>query len=273
MRLSFYKAQATGNDFVVVDNRTLGFRPSPELVRALCDRRFGIGADGLILLELSPDADYRMVYFNSDGPEGSMCGNGARAAYQVMHYLCDLPNHVRFQAIDGMHTGGMLPDGRIRVQLLVQPTVQKLDAETYFADTGSPHVVRFVADVATTDVRTEGARLRHDLRFAPGGTNVNFVARQPDHLAVRTFERGVEAETLSCGTGVTAAALVAAHERGNGQSASAAFTTSVHTPGGALDVERTSTGEVYLIGPAAISFSGQVDVDALLAQQLHTSLA
>lgn len=264
--LSFFKAQATGNDFIILDGGAgqpehvqtrLTLRP--DQVRALCDRRFGIGADGLIVLEPHPTAHYLMVYHNADGPVGSMCGNGARAAYWVLHQLGRVSGPVQFEASDGLHRAESAADGRIRVQLLVQAHAQQLDSDTYFIHTGSPHVVRFVADADRVDVAVEGARLRHDPRFAPGGTNVNFVSQARAGYRVRTFERGVEAETLSCGTGVTAVALVAAQQEGlNG-----AFRIGISTPGGALEVERTSSGEVYLVGPAAISFTGQVDLDRL----------
>ncbi len=253
----FYKYQGTGNDFVMVDNRAGTFdRRAEALVRQLCHRRFGIGADGLILLQNHPAHDFEMIYFNADGREGSLCGNGARCTVAFARSLGLIGVETTFQAADGPHYARVGADGLVHLQMpdvgMPQPY-----GDDYFLDTGSPHYVRRVADVAAVDVLAEGRRLRYDPAFAPSGTNVNFVAARPDGtLAVRTYERGVEAETFSCGTGVTAVALVMGHGTASGQP------RTLHTPGGTLRVTfaRTDQGytDVFLIGPARQVFEGRI---------------
>ncbi len=258
--MPFLKAQATGNDFILVDGYDQAWPLDGPTVRTLCDRRMGIGADGLIVLTPRAPLDYMMLYYNADGAEGSMCGNGGRAAYHVMEQWGRVQGRAEFVAHDGNHRVERLPDGRIRLELHVGQHIDALSQGDWFVNTGSPHHVRLVADVAAIDVARAGAAIRHDRRYAPGGTNVNFVAERPDgSIDVRTFERGVEAETLSCGTGVTAAALVVALRAG----VAGPFERVVHTPGGVLSVARDAQGHVFLIGPAAISFSGEVELDTL----------
>lgn len=260
MRMPFVKAQATGNDFILVDGYDQRWPLDAAAVRALCHRRYGIGADGLIVLSPRAPLDYMMLYYNADGAEGSMCGNGGRAAFHLMQQWGRVGDRAEFVAHDGSHRVERQPDGRIRLELHVTQHIDALSQGDWFVNTGSPHHVRLVADVAAIDVPRAGSAIRHDRRYAPGGTNVNFVAERPDgSLDVRTFERGVEAETLSCGTGVTAAALVAALRAG----VTGPFERVVHTPGGTLSVARDGDGRVFLIGPAAVSFSGEVELDTL----------
>ncbi len=259
--LVFHKYQGTGNDFVMVDNRAGTFdRRAEVLVRRLCHRRFGIGADGLILLQAHPEHDFEMIYFNADGREGSLCGNGARCTVAFAKSLGLIGTETTFLAADGPHYARLGADGLVHLQMPDVGAPQP-HGDDYFLDTGSPHYVRRVADVAAADVLAEGRRLRHDPAFAPGGTNVNFVAVQPDGtLRVRTYERGVEAETFSCGTGVTAVALVMAH------CAASAEPCTLHTPGGTLRVTFARTGDgytdVFLIGPARSVFEGRIGASA-----------
>lgn len=261
MELSFYKYQGTGNDFVVVDNRwNIISKNDTNLIKRLCDRKFGIGADGLLLLEnpVREDQDFRMVYFNADGRESSMCGNGGRCIVAFAHFLELIGEQCSFTAIDGLHKAKVGDHDLISLQMQDVDSVE--DHKDYmFVDTGSPHHVVFVKDVDAVDVPAEGAAIRNSERYrAQGGTNVNFVEVQEEgRLKVRTFERGVEDETLSCGTGVTAAAL-AAHRIKHVN----ADEVEILTPGGKLKVSfgSNSSGysEIWLSGPAKQVFKGTI---------------
>lgn len=255
MNISFFKYQGTGNDFVMIDDRAETFpRHDQALVARLCNRRFGIGADGLILLQNHPLLDFRMVYFNADGAEGSMCGNGGRCIVRFAHDLGLFERQTKFMAVDGEHEA-TVADGIVSLRM---SDVLNIDtAPDYsFTNTGSPHVVIVVDDLRQHDVVGIGRALRYSDVFAPGGTNVNFVQIESDGtLFVRTYERGVENETYSCGTGVTAAALVL--HRNTGLSSP----VSIRTVGGPLNVsfQPTETGGyafIHLIGPAERVFQG-----------------
>jgi diaminopimelate epimerase len=261
--MRFYKYHGTGNDFILIDDRAELFPDLDQpLIERLCHRRFGIGADGLILLRPAPnanaDADFRMVYFNADGHQSTMCGNGGRCLVRFAHDLGLIGDETRFLAIDGPHTASVQPE-QIALGLSGVAPVRPVD-DVFFLDTGSPHVVRFVADVQATDVVGEGRVLRHDPRFGPGGSNVNFVQQLDSKtLSVRTYERGVEDETYSCGTGVTAAVLAAHRVLG------VAGPVTANTPGGTLSVDFAarpdgSFGSIRLIGPAVRVFEGKLTV-------------
>lgn len=262
MNIHFHKYQGTGNDFVMIDNREGGFPRSTEFIGALCDRRFGIGADGLILLETEPDYGFKMVYFNADGLEGSMCGNGGRCTVRFAHDLGLFEDEVKFMAVDGSHEA----TADSKTISLKMGNVQHIEAGEAFdyMNTGSPHVVIFVDDVQATDVVERGRALRNGDRFGPkGGTNVNFVeVISENHLAVRTYERGVEDETFSCGTGVTACALSAhAHLGWIGP-------VRIDVKGGNLTVDFQpqpdgSYTEIFLTGPAEKVFEGRVSESLL----------
>lgn len=256
MDIPFSKWQGTGNDFIVVDDRAEQFPAHDlDLVRRLCDRHFGIGSDGLVLIRpaTTADVDYHMEFFNPDGSR-SFCGNGSRCAFGAWSGLTG-GKSARFSAVDGMHTARW-QDGGIAIGMRSVDAVVAVDAATDRIHTGSPHELVWVADPAQVDVLTEGARRRYATELAPGGTNVNFLAVMDGVLQVRTYERGVEAETLSCGTGVTAAALSAI---ARGQAASP---VRVRTPGGELLVEAYARAggfeEVRLIGPAEEVFTGRI---------------
>lgn len=258
MEVQFTKWQGTGNDFIVVDDRA-GLFPAHDtaLVRRLCDRHFGIGSDGLILLNSSSQGgtSYHMEFFNPDGSK-SFCGNGSRCAFGHWSLLTGATGAV-FTAIDGRHTAGSR-EGLIAIGMRPVAEVLRIDERTDRIHTGSPHELVWVDDPAKVDVRTEGARIRYASEHAPAGTNVNFLAVQEGVLHMRTYERGVEDETLSCGTGVTAAAL-SALSRGL-----LASPVRVMTRGGELLVEAERHGEgfqeVQLIGPAAPVFTGTFTV-------------
>lgn len=265
MTLSFHKYQGTGNDFVMVDDRAQRFDASNyQLVRHLCDRRRGIGADGLILLRNHPEYDFEMVYFNADGHLGSMCGNGGRCTVAFARQLSVIQESTRFLAADGPHEAHIAADGTVQLRMQDVASQQNVEGHGVFLNTGSPHVVQFMpaSTLAELDVLAEGRAVRYGELFREKGTNVNFVetpvaSGQP--WQVRTYERGVEDETLSCGTGVTAVALAASRH-------GASSPVYLRTPGGDLRVTFDpqpdgSFRNVYLIGPATHVFEGTVTVE------------
>lgn len=256
MAISFYKYQGTGNDFVMIDNRKLTFHADEKLINYLCDRRVGIGADGLILLQDHPDYDFEMVYYNADGRLGSMCGNGARCTVRFAKQLGVIEDVACFLAADGEHQASVERD-LIQLKMSDVQNVERI-GDDYYLNTGSPHYVRFVDDVQGLDVFEEGRNVRYNDRFSAIGTNVNFIQKLDNNtIFVRTYERGVEDETLSCGTGVTACALVAGLKGFESP-------VKVKTLGGDLEVafEQHNGGfrYIYLIGPAKQVFTGTVPV-------------
>lgn len=266
MKMHFFKYEGAGNDFVVMDNRDGGFVPSRERIAALCDRRFGIGGDGLMLLEKGNAAcDFRMRYFNSDGGEASMCGNGGRCISLFAAHAGVAGDRMSFAAEDGMHSAEILArsgmSGEVSLRM-VEPSGLREAAGGWFVNTGVPHLVRFVEDVAVVDVETEGRRLRNLPEFVPtGGVNVNFVqVLGKGSLRVRTYERGVEHETLACGTGAVASAVAASRDVAKG-----AECFSIEVLGGRLGVAFRTVGdrfeEVVLTGPARRVFEGSFDVE------------
>jgi diaminopimelate epimerase len=257
MLIPFHKYQGTGNDFVMVDGRDGSFSPTTAQVAALCDRRFGIGADGLIIVREDKDG-LRMVYFNSDGRESTMCGNGGRCFVAFCHALGITGSEGRFTAIDGPHDF-LYHDDTVSLRMQDVPAIETLDGDMVL-DTGSPHYVRFCQDVSGIDVNAFGSSIRNSERFRKEGINVNFVEQQEGALRVRTYERGVEAETYSCGTGVTAAVL--AFDRSQGGNADR---VAVNTLGGELAVSFARDGrggytDIWLHGPAVAVFTGEVRV-------------
>jgi diaminopimelate epimerase len=258
MFIPFNKYQGAGNDFIIIDNRKGHFNPSDSvLIRNLCDRRFGIGADGLMLISEYPGCDYEMKYFNSDGFEGSMCGNGGRCSADFSIRSGIAGTNLSFMAIDGVHHAQAIKEG-IRLSMN-DVRHHRIVNGSYFINTGSPHYVIFRENIDDIDVSAEGKKIRWSEDFAPAGTNVNFVEIREDGIYVRTFERGVEDETLSCGTGVTASAIVSV--------LSGHFDTNtipVKTKGGDLSVSFTISegliSDIWLSGPATYVFSGEVEV-------------
>jgi len=254
MKFHFYKYQATGNDFVVVDNRQGNLSFTKEQIEKICDRKFGIGADGLMLIEKHPSLHFNLEYFNSDGTQ-SLCGNGSRAAVHFASQLGLVNGHANFEAYDGPHQAELL-NGIIRLKMNDVKEVKTI-GEDFFIHTGSPHFIRFVTDIHNYPVFEEGRKIRYSEAFKPGGTNVNFVELHSNNtITVRTYERGVEDETLSCGTGVTAAALAVSYR---GYSSP----VQIKTKGGDLSVEYKSGQpgtfqEIFLIGPAKMVFEGDL---------------
>ncbi len=266
-KIPFSKIEATGNDFIVVDARDLNWAElQPIWIQKLCHRRFGIGADGVIVMN-----HLQMHYFNADGSVGEMCGNGLRAVtrFAFQHHWLEAGQAIQLRADDGLHRVVLHSEEAIQVEILIHEDKEKIffDARpidsrlTYlrFINTGVPHVVLDVSgSLENIDVEKIGKKIRNHSTFAPKGTNVNFLKRlSPSRIRIRTYERGVEAETLSCGTGSVASAITVFE-----QSPQSAQTLTVVTRGGTLEVERDKTG-LFLSGPAHISFTGLVDLTKL----------
>lgn len=260
MRIKFYKYQGTGNDFILFDNRSGQIdHKNNHWFRQLCDRRFGIGADGIMLLENEAGCDFKMVYYNADGNESSMCGNGGRCIVNFAFGLGIKKSKYIFKAIDGLHEA-IIDSGIVHLKMNDVPSVEK-NADGYFLDTGSPHLVAFVSNLDEVNVLQTGSTLRYDDRYSPGGTNINFVAYTNNAIQIRTYERGVEDETLSCGTGVTAAAIVCGVVQNLPEGD---VTLKLATRGGELTVKykKHSDGsftDIWLIGPGELVFEGEVD--------------
>lgn len=243
----------------MVDNRDNYFpKNDTKLVEFLCDRRFGIGGDGLILLENASTADFRMVYYNSDGNESTMCGNGGRCIVAFAKQLGIIEDEAEFIAVDGPHHAIIDTDGTVSLHMKDVHTVT-VYADYVFLDTGSPHHVEIVEDLEEFDVKSIGAQIRYSGMYGDKGSNVNFVSQlDADKFAVRTYERGVEDETLSCGTGVTAVAIAMKMLK-----KTAADSISLQTPGGELNVSFKQDGkqftDIYLTGPAQFVFKGELE--------------
>lgn len=258
METNFYKYQGTGNDFILIDNRQLNLLPSKEVVQQLCHRQFGIGADGLILLNNVIGYDFEMIYYNADGNISTMCGNGGRCIIQFAFDRGIQKEQYHFLAADGAHKASIEND-IIKLQMQDVDNLQKSGAD-FVLNTGSPHYVSIRPQVSMLNVQVLGSQIRQQSNFGIAGINVNFVEQQSaDTLFVRTYERGVEAETLSCGTGVTAAALVAADDLPGNK------TTYVNTLGGKLKVTFFKKSEnqfrdIYLCGPATFVFTGIITI-------------
>ena len=262
MLVHFSKYHGTGNDFVMLDGRELDTSLfDTKVIRQLCDRRFGIVGDGLIILEESKHYDFTMRYFNANGREGTMCGNGGRCITAFARGLGICGTHTTFEGIDGVHEASVLSNGEIRLRLVDVSGIDQL-ADGYLLNTGSPHFVHFVNNIEQIAVETEGAVIRHQERFGAGGVNVNFVGqgRTSHEITVRTFERGVEGETWSCGTGVAAAAITACIKDG-----ADIYSYKITTRGGELNVNFKSQKdqhftEIYLTGPASHVYDGTIDI-------------
>ncbi len=259
MIFHFHKYQGTGNDFIVIDNRKLLFpKDNLKLIQQLCHRKWGIGADGLMLIENDEEDDFEMLFFNPDGSK-SLCGNGSRCAVSFARSLGLFSDETQFITTDGHHRA-FLKDGNIHFQIHDIAEIETKGEHDYFLNNGSPHHVRFVPDVDKIQIMEEGPKIRFDQSYAPHGTNVNFVSIDEDQLRVRTFERGVENETLSCGTGVVASAVISSLK-------GLRSPVTVNTKGGKLLVFFDQSGEkytnIYLAGPAKRVFEGEIDTDLL----------
>jgi diaminopimelate epimerase len=256
VKIHFYKYQAAGNDFVLIDNRTSKITFTNEQIASICDRKFGVGANGVILVDDHAGASFNITYINPDGSQ-SLCGNGCRTAVHLAAQLGMTNGQITFHAYDGIHKAEILKDGQIKIQM---NNVDKIEEvfEGYSLDTGSPHYVKFVTGLDQYPVFEEGKKYRYDAHF-PNGTNANFIeGRNGSAIALRTYERGVEEETLACGTGATASAL-AAYKKGYKSP------VTIYTKGGTLLVEfkvspSGAFSDIYLTGPAKLVFEGDLEL-------------
>lgn len=259
MNIKFSKYQGAGNDFILIDHRMSNLKNiDNNLVKRLCDRRFGIGADGLMLLLKHDNFDFEMVYYNADGNLGSMCGNGGRCIVAFAKQLGIIDSEANFLAVDGPHYAKISAEGNwVDLQMINVNHITK-DGHAYVLNTGSPHYVEEVTNLKELDVFTAGKNIRNNETYRAEGINVNFVEDKGDHLFVRTFERGVEDETFACGTGVTAVALSRAkhlHQTGH-------IETAIKVLGGHINIKFDYNGQeftnIFLCGPAEKVFEGTV---------------
>ena len=257
MLIPFTKYHGTGNDFIIIDDRSEKFDiENVELIESMCSRRFGIGADGLILLREAEGFDFQMVYFNADGNQSSMCGNGGRCIVHFAKSLGVFDEKCSFVAIDGPHEAYINEIGLIKLKMGEVDWISRTDSH-HVLNTGSPHYVKVVQNIDVIDIKKEGARIRYSDNYKSNGINVNFLELHNDKICVATYERGVEDETYSCGTGVTAAALVANLVKGS------IFQSpiKIETKGGSLKVyfeksEESVYSDVWLEGMAVQTYEG-----------------
>jgi len=256
MTITFHKYQGTGNDFILIDDRERQFSTSDNLVTKLCDRKFGIGADGLILIQNHDDLDYKMVYYNSDGSQ-SLCGNGSRCGFAFAKSLGIVNNEAVFETTDGIHKI-KLENDKIHFQLFDSQIPEKLSKNEWFVNTGSPHHIVISEKVNDIDLLGLGRKIRYSPAYSgQNGTNVNFAQLLQDKVKIRTYERGVEDETLSCGTGATAVGILAGllgYES----------PVKLETEGGTLSVSFEKSNDkfndIWLAGPAAKVFEGSLNI-------------
>ena len=256
MKIKFYKYQAAGNDFVLIDNREKKLVLTNDQIAHITDRRFGVGADGVILVDNDAQANFNVTYINPDGSQ-SLCGNGCRTAVDLASRLGMTNSKITFNAYDGIHHAAILPDGQIKIKMNDVNDMEEV-FDGYSLDTGSPHYVKFIKDLNAFPVFEEGRKMRYNKHF-PKGTNANYLeAKGTNAFALRTYERGVEEETLACGTGATASALASSK-------LGATSPVTLFTRGGTLTVDfktRPSGGfyDIYLTGPAKMVFEGELEL-------------
>lgn len=261
MDFQFEKYQGAGNDFIILDDRKEIFPYRNHcLIQKLCDRHFGIGADGLILLRDSEHSDFKMLYFNADGQPGSLCGNGSRCVFAFAKKYQIVANRGTFETSDGVHKGSITSDDLICIEMGDVLEIEKRGS-AIFVDTGSPHHIEFVPEVSAVDVKTRGAAIRYGAPYFQAGSNANFVQKvNQNEFNIRTYERGVEDETLACGTGAVAAAIAVHFSELTPLSV-----ININALGGRLSVSFTPHSGQYkniqLIGPADFVFSGKLSTE------------
>lgn len=259
MKLTFYKYHGTGNDFIMIDAYKENIELSTEQIKHLCSRRFGVGSDGLMLVKKHHKFDFEMDYYNPDGSGATFCGNGARCIVAFAHKLGIIDKKTKFIASDGTHKATINQD-------IVKLEMKNIDIfskkkDYIFMNTGSPHVVKFTENLENFDINLEGKKIRFSTEFSPIGTNVNFVQPFKNHIQVRTYEKGVENETYSCGTGVVASALGYFIEN---KSFNAENKINIKTKGGDLTVFFETKSNVFknifLQGKATFVFKGEIEI-------------
>ena len=260
--MEFYKYHGNGNDFIMFDGRSFAGNFDIETRRKMCHRRFGIGADGVIILKDHSDFDFEMKYYNSDGNESSMCGNGGRCIVKFAHELGIISNKTSFLAIDGAHEGIIEKNGWVSLKMKNVEDVAHFE-DDFVIDTGSPHYVRFVKELSSLDVFKQGREIRNSPPFEEAGINVNFLEHNGKVLKLRTYERGVEDETFSCGTGVVAAALISSVKL---DSPNGNIDFQLDTPGGDFEVSFNKSANnhftnIWLKGAAEFVFKGELDFE------------
>lgn len=261
MELQFYKYQGAGNDFILIDNReNVVDHHNPGLISRICDRRFGIGGDGMMFLETQPGYDFKMVYYNADGQPSSMCGNGGRCMVAFAKFLGVVDAETNFLAVDGPHYAKISAEGNwVSLQMIDVNSITR-DGEAYVLDTGSPHFVQLTSGLEQKNVYQDGYAIRNNDTYKAKGINVNFVEPMDEGYFVRTFERGVEDETYACGTGVTAVALAMAADKGE----SGTISTPIKVLGGHMNIRFTRNGDhytdIFLEGPAEQVFKGTISI-------------
>ncbi|WP_345954156.1 diaminopimelate epimerase [Mucilaginibacter sp. PAMB04168] len=274
MKLHFYKYQGAGNDFVMVDNRTTKIdHHNPLLIKTLCDRRFGVGGDGIMFLQNCEGYDFEMVYYNSDGQPSTMCGNGGRCIVAFAKHLGVIDTETNFLAVDGPHYAKISESGDwVSLQIINVDTINR-DGDDYVINTGSPHYIQLADDLTHKDVFADGRSIRNNTTYLTKGINVNFVEPLDEGYFVRTYERGVEDETYACGTGVTAVALAMAHA--NQQTGN--ITTPIKVLGGNMSINFNYDGakftDIFLEGPAKRVFEGDIEVDLSTGYEAATQPA
>ncbi len=259
MQIPFYKYHGTGNDFIIIDKiRNKNIVLNENMIKTMCNRKLGIGADGLMTISASDNCDFKMKYYNSDGNEGSMCGNGGRCivSYARTHNIINT-SETYFEAVDGIHKAFIEKD----IVKLKMRDVHKVNEynDGYFLNTGSPHFVKITDNINAINIEEHGKKLRNDKRFAPEGTNVNFVEINNSGTVCATYERGVEKETLSCGTGVVATAVALTLNRPQGE-----YSSKITTKGGTLKIIFNKHGnnftDIWLEAETKFVFEGKIDI-------------
>jgi diaminopimelate epimerase len=263
MKLNFSKYQGAGNDFILVDNRSNFFNHGrPVVLERLCDRRFGIGGDGIMFLQEKKGYDFEMVYYNADGNPSSMCGNGGRCIVAFAKHLGLITVETNFLAVDGPHYAKISEEGNwVSLQMIdVNEIIH--DGGAYILNTGSPHYVVLAGNLKEIDVFNEGRAIRYNDIYKAAGINVNFVEDFENFYFVRTYERGVEDETYACGTGVTAVALAMARHKG----LTGNINTRIKALGGELNIRFNRNGnafkDIFLDGPAVLVYQGEIEVNS-----------
>jgi len=259
LKIPFNKYQGTGNDFVVIDNLSREFDLRKEQIVRICDRKFGVGSDGLILIQKHDNYDFEMVFYNPDASQ-SFCGNGSRCAVLFAKKLGLFGETTRFLSTDGEHEAELLPNNWVKLKMHDVNALEHINGDL-FLNTGSPHYVKKEAFDDSFDIVSEARKIRYNERYSAEGVNVNYIKTVNDVLFIRTYERGVEDETLSCGTGVTAAALALNEFTGSQEGD---FKQKVQSSGGRLEVHYTksnrSFNNIYLLGPATFVYRGEIDL-------------